>query len=229
MIRVRQLFDYNSYTYTYLVYDDVSSEAILIDPVFEQLSRDLKLIDELSINLKYVCETHIHADHITSSGNIAEKLDTQIVISEHAGIKHSKLYNIKSNNLKLGQETLNILHTPGHTKTCISIYTKGYVFTGDALLIRKCGRTDFQDGSSAELYNSVQEKLFALPDNTVVFPGHDYTGQTSSTIGEEKLLNERLNLSISKDRFIEIMNNLNLSYPKRMDEAVPANLKLGIC
>ena len=227
MLKVRQLFDSESSTYTYIVYDDIALEGVVIDPVFTQAQRDLQLIQDLGLDIKYVCETHIHADHITSCGKLAEHLKAEVVISQNANIENP-LIAANANSLQFGSQSLDIIHTPGHTPTCICFYAQGYVFTGDTLLIRKCGRTDFQGGSSAELFKSVHERLFALPDDTTVYPGHDYTGQTSSTIGEEKKYNKRLNLSISQAQFVGIMESLNLPYPKRMDEAVPANLKLGM-
>lgn len=226
MLRVRQLFDHESYTYTYIVYDDLALEGVIIDPVYGKMQRDLQLIRELGLKIEYVCESHVHADHITSCGQLAEEFDAEIVISPSAGVEHDRLA-ANSNSLQFGNQSLDILHTPGHTSACICFYVPGFVFTGDTLLIRKCGRTDFQSGDSSELFKSVREKLFTLPDDTVVYPGHDYTGQTASTIGEEKRYNQRLNLSIGQQEFMEIMESLNLPYPKRMDEAVPANLKLG--
>jgi sulfur dioxygenase len=215
-----------SCTFTYLIADN--KEAILIDPVLEHVNRDLSLIDQLGFELKYVLNTHCHADHLTSSGLIKRKFsNVKSIISKESGAEADILLNagelIQFNNVQL-----IAIDTPGHTNGCMSFYSKrlGAVFTGDSLLIRGCGRTDFQKGDSSLLYDSIHQKLFQLPRETIVYPGHDYKGNTCSTIGEEIEHNPRL--SKSKDEFINLMKDLGLPFPKKMDIAVPFNMKCGI-
>ena len=222
-----QLFEHESSTYTYLIADTKTKEAALIDPVLETVERDLKLIEELGLNLVYVLDTHIHADHITGAGEIRKRSKAKTGVSVDAGVDCVDMRLEEGQELLLGDKKIKILATPGHTDTCLSYVFEGRVFTGDALLIRGCGRTDFQQGSSENLYKSVREKLFQLPDETVVYPGHDYRGQTSSTIGTEKKWNARLNEKISLEDFKKIMSELKLAHPKKIHEAVPANLTCG--
>jgi len=225
---VKQLFDLESCTYTYLLVDPVTREGAIIDAVNEQFDRDMQYIEELGIELLYVIETHVHADHITSAGKLRQSTGAQIVYSEAAKIKSIDISVNHGDELPLGSYIIKVLATPGHTFSCISCYIDGMVFTGDALFIRGCGRTDFQQGNAELLYNSVHRQLFSLPDATRVFPGHDYNGRTWSTITEEKQFNSRLKLDISQQQFIESMNNLNLALPKKINEAVPANIQCGI-
>lgn len=226
--QVYQLFECETSTYTYLLTDPKTKEAVLIDPVIETLERDLKLIKELGVKLKYVLDTHIHADHITAAGEIRKRLGVQTAVSEDAQVDCVDIPLSDGQKLKFGSYEIEALSTPGHTDSCMSFYSEGMVFTGDALLIRGCGRTDFQQGSSDKLFDSVRGKLFTLPDETIVYPGHDYRGHTKSTIGEEKKYNQRLNLEISKDSFVQIMKDLKLANPKKIHEAVPANLGCGV-
>ena len=223
----RQLFEHDSSTYTYLLADPETLEGIIIDPVIETLERDLKMIRELGIRLKYTVDTHVHADHITAANKIKEYTQAQTAIGKHTGVEHADIYLADGEPLKMGGLELTTLYTPGHTKGCSSYLISGNVFTGDALFVRGCGRTDFQDGSSKKLYQSVHEKLFKLPDDTFVYPAHDYRGNTVSTIGEEKKFNPRLGDKISEDEFIKIMGALKLANPKKIMEAVPANLLCG--
>lgn len=224
----RQLFDRESCTYTYLLADTNTKEAVLIDPVLETLSRDVKLVKELGLNLKVAVNTHCHADHITSTGLMKKQLvGLKSAICKHSGAQ-ADIYYTEGDTITFGDHSLTVRETPGHTDGCMSLVSgdQSMVFTGDALLIRGCGRTDFQQGSSEKLYKSIHEKIFTLPDSCLVYPAHDYLGQTSSTVGEERKYNPRLNKSL--EEFVEIMNNLNLPKPERIDIAVPANLVCGL-
>lgn len=225
---IRQLIDRDTWTYTYLLVDPSTLQGVLIDPVQEQLKRDLSLIKELGVELLYVLETHIHADHMTAAGQIRQKTGAKIVYSEAAEVKAIDVAIKDSETLVFGSYTMTALATPGHTNGCVSYVVDGMLFCGDSLLIHGCGRTDFQQGSAEQLYDSVTQKLFNLPDETLVYPAHDYSGRTCSTIAEEKRWNLRLGGGRSKQEFVQIMHNLNLDLPKKINEAVPANLKTGI-
>lgn len=222
-----QLFESETSTYTYIIADQITRTAAIIDPVRSQVERDLTLLKELELKLLYVLDTHVHADHITGAGVIRERTGAKSGISAQSGVDCADLLLQDGQKLMLGDKALEVLSTPGHTDTCVSYVFDGMVFTGDALLIRGTGRTDFQQGSAAQLYESIKNKLFALPDNTKVYPTHDYHGQTSSTIGLEKKFNPRIGGSRSKEEFISIMSHLKLADPKNMHEAVPANLMCG--
>lgn len=225
---VRQLFDRETSTYTYLIADEATSEAAIIDPVKEQLERDILLIKQLGFNLKYVLETHVHADHITSSGKLRDEFSAEVVLHENSGAECADLL-IKDNDvLKLGDIEIKALHTPGHTNADLSFAVEDYVFTGDALLVRDCGRTDFQAGSSVTLYNSINDKIFSLDEKTTIYPGHDYYGFTASTVKEEKQFNNRLGNGKTEDEFVEIMANLDLALPKKIKESVPGNMACGL-
>lgn len=222
-----QLFESESSTYTYIIADRKTKEAALIDPVLETVDRDLKLIEELGLRLMYVLDTHIHADHITGAGEIRKRTGVQTAVSKEADVACVDIPLEDGQELLLGDKKIKVLATPGHTNTCLTYAFEGMVFTGDALLIRGCGRTDFQQGSSDRLFDSVREKLFRLPDETIIYPGHDYRGHTSSTIGTEKKHNPRLNQTVTKDEFKRIMSELKLANPRKIHEAVPANLACG--
>ena len=224
----RQLFDAETSTYTYLVWDAKTREAALIDSVDTQIDRDLQLISELGLDLKYTLETHIHADHITASGKIRDKLGSKAVVHRNSGSDCADTLVVDGDSIVLGNQQIHILETPGHTDTCISYSIDGVVFTGDALLIRGCGRTDFQAGDAGTLYDSIHHKLFSLPDDTIVYPGHDYRGFCVSTIGEEKACNPRLGNNRPKQEFVDLMNSLELDPPKKIAEAVPGNLECGL-
>ena len=226
----RQLFDPETSSYTYLLADHVSREAILIDPVLEQFDRDRMLLEELGLRLKYVLETHVHADHITSSGRLRDALGCQIGVGLAAEVSNADLKLRDGDTVQFGASSVEVVLTPGHTNGCATYLCReaGMVFTGDALLIRGCGRTDFQEGDASVLLRSVREKIFSLPDETFVYPGHDYHGRTVSSVDEEKRFNPRMGLDKSLDEFIQLMEGLKLAYPKRMDIAVPANLLSGI-
>uniref|UniRef100_A0A2M4ALB8 Persulfide dioxygenase ETHE1, mitochondrial n=1 Tax=Anopheles triannulatus TaxID=58253 RepID=A0A2M4ALB8_9DIPT len=224
----RQLFDEQSHTYSYLLADIVSKEAILIDPVLEQAKRDAKLIEELGFTLKFALNTHMHADHVTGTGYLKQLLPgTLSVISKNSGAKADR--HLEDNEtVKFGRHELRALSTPGHTNGCMTfvIDEQGCAFTGDTLLIRGCGRTDFQEGDSRTLYRSVHDRIFTLPENFRLFPAHDYKGNMETTVAEEKRYNPRLTKDI--EAFAELMGNLNLPYPKMIDKAVPANRECGL-
>ncbi|PBC26340.1 persulfide dioxygenase ETHE1, mitochondrial [Apis cerana] len=224
----RQMFDPTSCTYTYLLADINDKTAILIDPVIEWAERDKTIIEELGLTLKYAINTHMHADHITGTGRLKCLLPgCQSMISRSSGAKADILLN-PDDQICFGRHNLQVLPTPGHTEGCVTYvcYEQGIAFTGDALLIRGCGRTDFQGGSSEILYKSIHSKIFTLPQNFKLYPAHDYCGRTVTTVAEEKILNPRLSKSLNE--FVNIMNNLNLSYPKMIDKALPANKVCGL-
>ena len=225
---VRQLFDRETSTYTYLLADDKTSEAAIIDPVKEQFERDVLLIKQLGFKLKYVMETHVHADHITSSGRLRKEFSAEVVLHENSGAKCADLLLKDNDVLKLGNIEIKALHTPGHTNADLSYAVENTIFTGDALLVRDCGRTDFQLGDSATLYNSINDKIFSLDDDTVIYPGHDYYGFTASSVKEEKQFNNRIGNGKTEGEFIEIMANLDLSLPKKIKESVPGNISCGL-
>lgn len=222
-----QLFDPDSCTYTYVLFDQTTREALIIDPVEEQIERDLATLREYGLRLVWTVETHAHADHVTSSGKLAELAGARTAAPAGCGIGTAGRQLQDGDELVFGDERLRALHTPGHTAGSMSYLWRDHVFTGDALLIGGCGRTDFQSGSASELYRSLTQVLFALPDATTVWPGHDYQGRTSSTIGHEKASNPRV-AGKSEAEFVAIMNALNLPRPRRIDEAVPANLTSGL-
>ncbi|HQR16463.1 MAG TPA: MBL fold metallo-hydrolase [Nitrospira sp.] len=214
---------------SYIVADRASSQAVIIDAVLENIERDVRILKELGLTLLFAVETHVHADHITAASLLKDRTGAQIVYGGGAAgtVMGADLFLSDEQALRFGESTLTALATPGHTDGCTSYVLPTAVFTGDALFIRGNGRTDLQGGSAATLFDSVRHKLFALPDETIVYPGHDYQGRVSSTIGEEKRFNERLNLSIDKDTFIEVMNRRKQPRPAKIDIAVPANLRAG--
>lgn len=225
----RQLLDPESSTWTYLLADLETREAVLIDPVIEQVERDLTLLRELDLRLVWALDTHVHADHITALGTLRQRTGCSTGISERSGNGCADVMLRDGQRVSFGRYGLDVIETPGHTSGCLSYVTadRAAVFTGDALLIRACGRTDFQQGDARTLFRSVRDRLFSLPDETRVYPGHDYKGRTESTIGEEKRWNPRLGLARSEDEFVSIMAELKLSYPKKIDAALPANLLCG--
>jgi sulfur dioxygenase len=223
----RQLFDQDTWTYTYLIADEVTREAALIDSVAERADRDAKLLNDLNLNLKYLMETHVHADHITGVASMKSYFpEAQSVVSEAGGAPCADILTRAGEVYTLGSIEIQVLSTPGHTDGCVTYLSQDKVFTGDALFIRGTGRTDFQQGDAGKLYDSIQTQLFTLPDQTLVYPGHDYSGQTVSTIAEEKRLNPRL-AGKSRAEFITLMASLNLPHPKKIAESVPANLRCG--
>jgi len=222
-----QLFDPDSSTYTYVLFDLGTREALIIDPVDEQIERDLQTLREYGLKLVWAVETHAHADHITSAGKLAELAGARTAAPAGCGIGTAAVQLAHGDTLSFGAETLTALHTPGHTAGSMSFVWRGHVFTGDTLLINGCGRTDFQSGSASDLYRSLTQVLFALPETTTVWPGHDYNGRTHSSIGHEKAHNPRI-AGKTEAEFVAIMDGLNLPKPRRIDEAVPANLSSGL-
>jgi sulfur dioxygenase len=226
----RQLFDADSSTYTYLLADEETRKAVLIDPVLEQVSRDVGLIEELGLELVYAADTHVHADHVTALSVIRDKLGCQTVLSEASGAVCADRLVKQGDRIEFGRHALEVRETPGHTNGCLTYvcHEAGKAFTGDALLIRGCGRTDFQQGDARTLYRSVHEQILSLPDATELYPGHDYKGRTVTTVAEEKRLNPRLGQGKSVEDFVRIMDELHLPHPRKMDVAVPANLECGV-
>jgi sulfur dioxygenase len=223
----RQLFDKTSSTYTYLLASRHGGEALLIDPVFEQTQRYLKLLEELDLKLVKVVDTHVHADHVSAMGKLRDATRCITVMGEESPADVVSLRVRDNDKLSIEGVSLTALHTPGHTIESYSFLMGDRVFTGDTLLIRGTGRTDFQNGDPYDQYHSIFDRLLKLPDNTLVYPGHDYKGDTVSTIEEEKTWNPRLQVR-SADEYAEIMNNLNLANPAMMDVAVPENLHPGL-
>ncbi|WP_235826908.1 MBL fold metallo-hydrolase [Facilibium subflavum] len=227
MILVRQIFDKESCNYTYLIISLASKKGLIIDPVKEQVEKYLRLISELGITLVYTLETHTHADHISGSGLLAQKLGCKIVMGQESSAKYIDVFLKDGETITIDEDlSLKAIYTPGHTSDSYSYLIKNMIFTGDTLFIRGTGRCDFQGGSAKQQYHSIIHKLFTLPDNTIVYPGHDYNGMTCSSIYEEKKHNPRLK-NIDEESYVHLMNNLGLAYPKRMDEAVPVNLNCG--
>ena len=226
-MNLHQLFDAESSTYTYLLLDTSTRHGLLIDPVDRQAERDLSLIKRLSVKLVYVVETHAHADHVTSAGRIREITGAKAATLAGCGIGPADIQLQDGMTLTWGDQSLTVLHTPGHTGGSMCYVWGHRVFTGDTLLINGCGRTDFQSGSADELFSSITNKLFMLPDETIVYPGHDYRGFTASTIGLERANNPRI-AGKTRAEFVDIMQNLALPKPKLLDVAVPANQNLGL-
>jgi len=223
----RQLFDYDTYTYTYLIADEASGEGVIIDPVKRNLEKYLKLINELNLKLVYAIDTHVHADHITALGELGKQTKCDTVLGKETKAKFVSVYAQEGTPIKFGNLEIHPIYTPGHTDDSYCYLLDNRIFTGDTLLIRGTGRTDFQNGSASDQYDSIFKKLLSLPGDTLVFPAHDYNGMSMSTIGEEKKFNPRLQVA-NKKEYIDLMNSLNLPNPKFMDIAVPANLRLGL-
>ncbi|HTJ95819.1 MAG TPA: MBL fold metallo-hydrolase [Pararobbsia sp.] len=225
----RQLFDPQSSTYTYVLADGNSRHAVLIDPVFEQVRRDSALLDELGLKLRYTIDTHVHADHVTGAWLLKQRRGSAIVISATSGAQGADRYVDDGDHIEFGVRHLIVRSTPGHTGGCISLVLddRSMAFTGDCLLIRGTGRTDFQQGDAQAMFRAVHEKIFALPDNCLLYPAHDYRGLTVTSVGEERRFNPRLGGELSEDDFSGFMRNLRLPHPKQIDVAVPANLQCG--
>jgi sulfur dioxygenase len=228
-VLLRQLFDQTSSTYTYLLADPRTREAVLIDCVFEQHARDAALLRELGLTLKYTVDTHCHADHVTGAWLMRAALGSRVALSPVYGATNVDVPLVHGDVLRFGDCALEVRATPGHTDGCLSFVTPGrdMVFTGDALLVRGAGRTDFQQGDAGRLFRSIREQLLSLPDDCVVHPAHDYDGRISSTVGEERRFNPRIGGDAREEDFVGFMTNLGLPHPKLLDIAVPANLRSG--
>jgi glyoxylase-like metal-dependent hydrolase (beta-lactamase superfamily II) len=223
----RQLLDRETGTYTYLIADRATKAAVLVDPVIEQVDRDLKWLHELGLTLKFCLETHIHADHITGTSKLRELTGCEGIVPDRAHVACANRFVTDGEVLRVGDVEIQAIATPGHTDSHMAYLVNGtHLLSGDALLIRGCGRTDFQSGDAGTLFDRVTQRLFTLPDETLVYPGHDYRGNMVSTIGEEKQWNPRF-VGRERAQFIEFMKNLNLPNPQKIAEAVPANELCG--
>lgn len=224
-----QLFDNNTSTYTYLLGDEASGDALLIDPVRDHVERDIRLLKNLGLTLRLTLETHVHADHISGAGLLRKQLGSTSLAAAHSGADCIDRGLSHEDTIELGAVALQVRSTPGHTSGCLTYvdHANRRVFTGDTLLIGGTGRTDFQQGDASELYKSINEQIFALSDDFEVFPGHDYNGRAKSTVGAERLTNPRL-AGKSPEQFVEIMGALKLPFPRHIDTALPANLRCGM-
>ena len=229
MLIFRQLFDPQSSTYTYLLGDSASREALLIDPVFEQVRRDAALIHELELRLLWTLDTHVHADHVTGAWMFRRRTGSRIALAEAGAAAGADRLLKHGDTIEFGKRFVEIRATPGHTNGCLTyvLDDQSMAFTGDCLLIRGSGRTDFQQGSAHSLYLSVRSQIFTLPSSCLLYPGHDYRGLTVTSVDEERRFNPRLGGDIGEQDFTGYMNNLGLAHPKQIDVAVPANLKCG--
>jgi len=228
MLVFRQLFDPASSTYTYLLAGR-SGAAVIIDPVFEQVRRDAALIEELGLRLTYSLETHVHADHVTGAWMLKQRTGCRIALSATSGAEGADRLLVPDDTVAFGERNLQVRATPGHTGSCLTyvLDDRSMAFTGDCLLVRGSGRTDFQQGDPGAMYRSVREQIFSLPEACLLYPAHDYRGLTVTSVGEERRFNPRLGGEIGEGDFTGYMKNLRLAHPKKMDVAVPANLKCG--
>ena len=229
MLIFRQLFDPQSSTYTYLLGDSHSREAVLIDTVFEQARRDAALLSELGLNLTYTLETHVHADHVTGAWILQRQFGSRIAVAQSSGAEGADRYLAQGDKIEFGGRHLQVRATPGHTNGCLTyvLDDESMAFTGDCLLIRGSGRTDFQQGDPHALYRSVHSQILTLPQSCLLYPAHDYRGLTVTSVAEERRFNPRLGGEIGEADFAGYMENLRLPHPKQIDVAVPANLKCG--
>ncbi|MCB1750664.1 MAG: MBL fold metallo-hydrolase [Gammaproteobacteria bacterium] len=227
----KQLFESDSCTYTYLLGCSDTGETVLIDPVLETVERDLQTLKDMHLTLTATLETHVHADHLTGAGRLRERTGCKIAYPAMLHLPCADIHVVEGQTFRVGSIEIHPLFTPGHTDHhhayLIDTPVNKYVFTGDALLIESCGRTDFQSGSAEASYHSVHNKLFCLPDETIVYPGHDYEGRFLTSIAQEKVRNPRLGGGRSKEEFIAIMDSLDLPYPRKIDVAVPGNTDCG--
>ncbi|MGQ0676326.1 MAG: MBL fold metallo-hydrolase [Rhodospirillales bacterium] len=230
MLTFRQLFDPQSSTYTYLLACGKTREAVVIDPVFEQTRRDAALVGELGLELLYTLETHVHADHVTGAWLLKRRTGSQIAVSSQSGAEGADLYFAHGDKIAFGGRYLQVRATPGHTHGCVTFVLddETMAFTGDCLMIRGSGRSDFQQGDPHVLYRSVHTQIFTLPARCLLYPAHDYRGLTATSVEEERRFNPRLGGEVSEGDFVGYMNNLRLPHPKKIDVAVPANLKCGL-
>ena len=222
----KQVFDTKSSTYTYIIASAEGREALIIDPVLENVEDYIKILNQLNLKLVKVIDTHIHADHVTGAGKLRDKTKCVTIMGEHTPTDAVEVKVKDGEIIKLDKLNFRALYTPGHTSDSFCFLMDNYLFSGDTLLINGTGRTDFQNGNSKDAYNSIFNRLLKLPEETLLYPAHDYKGQTVSTIGKEKRSNPRLQVK-NVDEYIEIMNNLNLKKPEKFDYNVENNLKLG--
>ena len=222
----RQVFDNKSSTYTYLIASAKGREAVIIDPVIENVESYIKLLQELNLKLVKVIDTHIHADHVTGASKLKQVTNCSTLMGEHTPADAVEIKVKDDEIIKIDQIEIKAMYTPGHTSDSYSFLMKNYLFSGDTLLINGTGRTDFQNGSSKDAYNSIFNRLLKLPEDTILYPGHDYNGKESSTIGNEKKFNPRLQVK-NVDEYVELMSNLNLAKPQLIDINVSRNIKLG--
>ena len=222
-MRVVQLFDSGSSTYSYLLWDEQSREAALIDPVCEQVAHYAAQVRQLGLILKYTLETHVHADQISGSVLLKKTFNSIVIAHENSRTRHADVLVSDCDFIPLGSQRINVLFTPGHTDNHVCYTIPGAIFTGDSLLIGTCGRTDHRSGNAAALFDSIKGKLFAFPDETLIYPGHDYHGKTTSTIGEEKTHNPQIGTHVSRQAFIETTLSLQQGAPMPLCEALPAN------
>ena len=222
----RQVFDNKSSTYTYLIASAKGREAVIIDPVIENVESYIKLLNELDLKLVKVIDTHIHADHVTGASKLKQATNCYTLMGEHTPADAVEIKVKDDEIIKIDQIEIKAMYTPGHTSDSYSFLMDNYLFSGDTLLINGTGRTDFQNGSSKDAYNSIFNRLLKLPEDTILYPGHDYNGKVSSTIGNEKKFNPRLQVK-NVDEYVELMSNLNLAKPKLIDINVSRNIKLG--
>lgn len=229
----KQLFESNSCTYTYLLACPDTGQSVLIDPVLETVGRDQQVLQDLGLKLTYTLETHVHADHLTSAAKLKQLTGSKIVYPQMQDLPCADVMVREGEVFRVGNIQLHPLFTPGHTDHHHAYLfdngTQKMLFSGDALLIDGCGRTDFQSGNPEQLYHSIHNKFFSLPDETLVYPAHDYDGCFVSSVGQEKQRNPRLGGNRPKEEFVDIMNNLNIAKPKNMHFAVPGNMLCGVC
>ena len=222
----RQVFDNKSSTYTYLIASAKGREAVIIDPVIENVESYIELLNELDLKLVKVIDTHIHADHVTGASKLKQTTNCSTIMGEYTPADTVDIKLKDDDIIKIDQLEIKAMYTPGHTSDSYSFLMDNYLFSGDTLLINGTGRTDFQNGSSKDAYNSIFNRLLKLPEDTILYPGHDYNGKESSTIGNEKKFNPRLQVK-NVDEYVELMSNLNLAKPKLIDINVSRNIKLG--
>jgi len=222
----KQVFDTKSSTYTYIIASGKGREAVIIDPVIENVESYIKLLNELDLKLVKVIDTHIHADHVTGASKLKQETNCSTLMGEHTPADTVEIKVKDDEIIKIDQIEIKAMYTPGHTSDSYSFLMDNYLFSGDTLLINGTGRTDFQNGSSKDAYNSIFNKLLKLPEDTILYPGHDYNGKVSSTIGNEKKFNPRLQVK-DVDEYVELMSNLNLAKPELIDINVSRNIKLG--
>ncbi len=223
----KQFFEPDTSTFTYLLACERTKQAVLIDTVESEVPIYLKELEAQGLKLVYTLETHVHADHVTGADTLRQKLGSKSVVHRDAGAMCGDLLVTDGVHIIVGTIDLEVRYTPGHTNGCISFFAGDRIFTGDSLLIGGCGRTDFQQGNSGQLFDSIHTQIFSLPDEVIVYPGHDYNGNTQSTVGEERKNNKRLGGGKSREEFIQIMSELKLAYPKYIDVALPANQACG--